>query len=45
MIDIYILYKYKNIADFRSTLAGNKKVYTHTIEKATLGTLDLDYFA
>ena len=29
--------KYKNIADFRSTLAGNRKVYSHTIEISTLG--------
>ena len=24
--------EYQNIADFRSTLAGNRKVYSHTIE-------------
>ena len=29
--------KYKNIADFRSTLAGNRKVYSHTIKISTLG--------
>ena len=29
--------KYKNIADFRSTLAENRKVYSHTIEISTLG--------
>ena len=29
--------KYKNIANFRSTLAGNRKVYSHTIEISTLG--------
>ena len=29
--------KYKNIADFRSTLAGNRNVYFHTIEISTLG--------
>ena len=29
--------KYKNIADFRSTLNGNRKVYSHTIEISTLG--------
>ena len=32
----YKLDKYKNIADFRSTLAGNRKVYSHTIEISTL---------
>ena len=31
--------KYKNIADFRSTLAGNRKVYSHTIEISTSLTL------
>ena len=29
--------KYKDIADFRSTLAGNRKVYPHTIKISTLG--------
>ena len=29
--------KYKNIADFGSTLAGNRKIYSHTIEISTLG--------
>ena len=28
--------KYKNIADFRTTLAGNRKVYSHTNEISTL---------
>ena len=28
--------KYKNIADFRSTLAGNRKVYSYTIEISTV---------
>ena len=29
--------KYKNIAYFRSALAGNRKVYSHTIKISTLG--------
>ena len=29
--------KYKNIADFCSTLAGIRKVHSHTIEISTLG--------
>ena len=29
--------KYKNIADFGSTLAGNRKIYSQTIEISTLG--------
>ena len=29
--------KYKNIADFCSTLAGNRKIHSHTIEISTLG--------
>ena len=29
--------KYNNIADFRSTVGGNRKVYSHIIEISTLG--------
>ena len=29
--------EYQNIADFRSTLAGNRKVYSYAIEISTLG--------
>ena len=32
----YKRHKYKNIADFGSTLAGNRKIYSNTVEISTM---------